>query len=189
VRFPRATHLVILVSDHPKDRHWAGKVQQRLREELGELDLSINEEKTKTVRFANGEPFDFLGYSFRWVQSQKDPDKKRVLARPQKKKRTRFLRELKATMRKSLHHPVGEVIRTVVNPAVRGWVNFFRWGNASKDLDFVRWKVEALVRRFASRQRPKRKGGRLWTKWSHEELYKEWKLYSNYRVLPWQQRP
>jgi RNA-directed DNA polymerase len=190
VRYTRfADDLVILTSDHPKAQKWAGKVERRLREELDKLDLTINETKTKIVDFARGEPFDFLGYTFRWVTQRNTPGKQMVLKRPQSKKRTQFLRTLKTKMRKCLHQPVQEVIRYVVNPAVRGWVNYFRWGNAGRDLNFVSWRVDALVRRFASRQRPKRRGGRPWTKWSHAELYDEWGLFSNYRVLVRQQRP
>jgi RNA-directed DNA polymerase len=107
-----------------------------------------------------------------------------VLARPRKKKRTEFLRALKATMWKCLHRPVAEVVRRIVNPRVRGWVNYFRWGNASRDLKFVSWQVDTKVRKFASRQRPKRRGGRAWTTWSAKEIYGTWGLFHDYRVLP-----
>lgn len=184
VRYTRfADDTVVQVSNHPKARHWAEKVEKRLREELEALDLTINEEKTRIVDFSAGEPFDFLGYTFRWVTSRKDPTKKMVLATPQKKKRTRFLGALKATMRRRLHVPVQEVITAEVNPRVKGWVNYFRWGNSGATLSYVRWRVEALVRRFASRQRPKRRGGRTWTSWRPDEIYGEWNLYSDYAVL------
>jgi RNA-directed DNA polymerase len=107
-----------------------------------------------------------------------------VLARPRKKKRTEFLRALGETMGKYLHRPVVEVVRHIVNPRVRGWVNYFRWGNAGRDLKFVARQVEMKVRRFASRQRPKRRGGRAWTTWSAEEIYGAWGLFYGYRVLP-----
>jgi RNA-directed DNA polymerase len=107
-----------------------------------------------------------------------------VLARPRKKKRTEFLRALKATMWKCLHRPVAEVVRRIVNPRVRGWVNYFRWGNASRDLKFVSWQVDTKVRKFASRQRPKRRGGRAWTTWSAKDIYETWGLFHDYRVLP-----
>ena len=185
VRYTRfADDLAVLVSSHPKARHWAPKVERRLREELGKLDLTINEDKSRIVDFGAGEPFDFLGYTFRLVDSERPPKKKMVLARPRKKKRTEFLRSLGNTMRKYLHRPVTEVVRRVVNPRVRGWVNYFRWGNASLDLAFVAWQVELKVRRFASRQRPKRRGGRTWTTWSAEEIYGAWGLFHDYRVLP-----
>ena len=190
VRYTRfADDMVILVSNHPRARHWASKVELRLREELAKLDLSVNEEKTKTVDFGAGEPFDFLGYTFRWVPGRSDPKKKMVLATPQRKRQTRFLRALKGVLRKSLHIPVEEVTRKVVNPRVRGWVNYFCWGNSGSALNFVRWQVELKLRRFASRQRPKRRGGRTWTKWRPEEIYGQWGLFTDYKVIPWQQRP
>jgi RNA-directed DNA polymerase len=185
VRYTRfADDLVVQVSSHPAAKHWAPKVEQRLREELGKLDLTVNEDKSRVVDFGGGEAFDFLGYTFRWVDSDATPGKKMVLARPQKKKRTGFLRTLTETMWKCLHHPVAEVVRRVVNPRVRGWVNYFRWGNAGRDLQFVGWQVERKVRRFASRQRPKRRGGRPWTTWSAEDIYGAWGLFHAYRVLP-----
>jgi RNA-directed DNA polymerase len=177
-----ADDLVVLVSTHPRASHWAAKGEQRLREELTKLDLIVNEDKTRVVDFGAGEPFDFLGYTFRWVDQRGTPSKKRVLARPQKKKRTRLLRELGETMRKRRHVPVAEVVQRLVNPKVRGWVNYFRWGNAARDLAFVKWQVEQKVRRFASRQRPKRRGGRRWTTWSVQEIYGAWKLFCGYKV-------
>ena len=185
VRYTRfADDLVVLVSAHPAARDWAPKVERRLREELGKLDLTVNEEKSRIIDFGAGEAFDFLGYTFRWVDYSAAPGKKMVLARPRRKKRTEFLRALGETMRKRLHHPVAEVVRRVVNPRVRGWVNYFHWGNASRDLSFVAWEVEKKVRRFASRQRPKRRGGRAWTTWSAKEIYGTWGLFHDYRVLP-----
>jgi len=91
VRYTRfADDLVVLVSSHPRARHWVAKVEQQLREELRKLELTVNEAKSCTVNFGAGKPFDFLGYTFRWVDQRKDPGTKMVLARPQKKKRTNF---------------------------------------------------------------------------------------------------
>lgn len=184
IRYTRfADDLVVQIDAHPRSRHWMEKVNRRLREELEKLDLTINEEKTHVVDFGTGEPFDFLGYTFRWVPSRKNPEKKMVLCRPQRKKRTRILRKLSVAMMRRLHVPVAKVVKEVVNPCVRGWVNFFRWGNSARDLSFIKWQVDRKVRRFASRQRPKkRKGGRGWTTWSSREIYQEWGLYNDYRV-------
>lgn len=183
VRYTRfADDLVVLISSHPRARHWAALVERRLREELLKVDLTVNEEKTRIVAFDRGEPFDFLGYTFRWVPQRKDPTKKMVLAQPQKKKQTTFLRELGAVMRRCLHVPIEKVVREVVNPRVRGWVNFFRWGNAGAVLSYVSWQVDKKVRVFATRQRPKRRGGRRWTTWRADEIYGTWGLFSGYAV-------
>ena len=183
-----ADDLVVLVSSHPRAAHWAPKVEQRIREELVKLDLIVNEEKSRVVNFGAGEPFSFLGYTFRWVDQRKTPGKKMVLCRPQKKKRAQLLRRLSETISKCLHIPVVEVVQRIVNPIVRGWVNYFRWGNAGRDLSFVAWQVDMKVRRFASRQRPKRRGGRAWTTWSDQEIYGTWKLFHDYGVT-WRSEP
>ena len=183
VRYTRfADDLVVLVSSHPRARHWASRIEQQLREALAKLDLTVNEEKSRTVNFGAGEPFDFLGYTFRWVDQHKDPSRKMVLTRPQKAKRNGFLARLSGVMRRCLHVPVAKVVKEVINPRVRGWVQYFRWGNAGRDLRYVAWQVEMKVRRFASRQRPKRRGGRGWTTWSTEEIYESWGLFHDYGV-------
>jgi RNA-directed DNA polymerase len=185
VRYTRfADDLVVLCSSHPRAAHWAAVVERRLREELGKLDLTVNEEKTRTIDFGSGEPFDFLGYTFRWVDQDGKPGKKMVLSRPRKKKRTQLLEKVGQTLRRALHLTVDKVIREKVNPILRGWVNYFRWGNPGQDFSFIRWQVDMKVRRFASRQQPKRRGGRCWTTWSTEEIYGKWGLFSDYRV-PW----
>jgi RNA-directed DNA polymerase len=183
VRYTRfADDLVVLVSSHPRAHHWAPQIEQQLREALGKLDLTINEEKSRTVDFGAGEPLDFLGYTFRWVDQRNDPRKKMVLARPQKDKRNGFLTRLGEVMRRLLHVPVAKVVQEVINPRVRGWVQYFRWGNAGRDLNYVAWQVDMKVRRFASRQRPKRRGGRAWTTWRTEEIYGLWGLFHDYEV-------
>ena len=183
VRYTRfADDLVVLCSSHPNAVHWAAVVEKRLREELGKLDLTVNEEKTRTIDFGAGKSFDFLGYTFRWVDQDGKPGEKMVLSRPRKKKRTQLLKKVGQTLRRTLHHPVRNVVRELVNPIIRGWVNYFRWGNPGQDFSYVSWQVDMKVRRFASRQQPKRRGGRCWTTWSREEIYGKWRLFSAYRI-------
>jgi len=99
-----ADDLVVQVSGHPRARNWAAKVERRLREELAKLDLEVNEDKSRTVEYGKGEPYDFLGYTFRWVDNyRRGPGEKMVLCRPQKKRRTRFLRSLTEVLRKVRH--------------------------------------------------------------------------------------
>jgi RNA-directed DNA polymerase len=183
VRYTRfADDLVVLCSSHPRAAHWAAVVERRIREELKKLDLTVNEGKTRTINFGSGEPFDFLGYTFRWVDQDGKPGKKMVLSRPRKKKRTQLLQKVRETLRRALHLPVQKVVRELVNPILCGWVNYFCWGTPGQDFSFVRWQVDMKVRRFASRQQPKRRGGRCWTTWSTDEIYGKWGLFSAYRV-------
>ena len=60
VRFPRATHLVILVDAYAQHDWLLKAANRRLREELAKLQVDINEEKSRYVDLAKGESFDFL---------------------------------------------------------------------------------------------------------------------------------
>lgn len=177
-----ADDLVVQVSNHPKARHWIDAVWKRLKEELAKLDLTINEDKTKVVNFTTGEPFGFLGYDFRWVNQRSEPKKKMVLCTPKKKKVHGIAKRVQEALNRSRNMPIAEAVRERINPIVRGWVNFFGWGNPGRAMSFVSWQVDMKVRRFASRQRPKRKGGRAWTTWSHQEIYQQWGLFNDYKV-------
>lgn len=184
IRYARyADDMVVLISTQPFAAHWQAKAEQRLREELAKLRLTINEEKSKKVRLDKGESFDFLGYTFRLGFSRKNPTRKVALSRPQKKRRTQFLRGIRTVLNRSGHIPVKEVITKRINPKIQGWVNYFRWGNAGRDLSFVQWQIDKKIRKFATRQNPKRKGGCSWTKWSRTTLYVDWGLYNQYQVM------
>jgi Group II intron, maturase-specific domain len=58
---------------------------------------------------------------------------------------------------------VGRVI-AVINPILRGWVNYFRVGNAARCFRFVKEWVEKKVRRHLMRARGRRGFG--WKRWS-----------------------
>ncbi len=68
-------------------------VEKRLREELAELQVEINEEKSRTVDLRRGESFGFLGFDFRRVRSLRGVW--RAHYTPKLKKRTALLRKLK----------------------------------------------------------------------------------------------
>src|SRR5882762_4783306 len=55
VRFPSATHRVILVDAYARHDWLLQAVNQRLREELAKLRVDINEEKSRFVDLAKGE--------------------------------------------------------------------------------------------------------------------------------------
>ena len=78
VRFPCATHLVILCR-----RGSAEKALHHLREIMGKLKLTVNEENTRICRVPDGE-FDFLGYTFGRMYSP-ETGKARLGYRPSKK--------------------------------------------------------------------------------------------------------
>jgi RNA-directed DNA polymerase len=102
VRF--ADDLVVLVSAHPKQRWLHLAVEKRLREEFAKLEVEVNEQKSRRVDLQRGESFGFLGFDFRRVRSR--AGRWMPLYRPQMKKRTALLGELKVVFRGLQSQPV-----------------------------------------------------------------------------------
>jgi RNA-directed DNA polymerase len=172
-----ADDLVILLDAHPRHAWLLTAVTTRLREELTLLHVEVNEEKSRLVDLAKGEAFDFLGFAFRRVRSRRGvwwPQQT-----PQLKKRTALLRKLKEVFRSSQSQPVARVIATI-NPVLRGWVQYFAVGNASRCFSYVRNWVEQKVRRHLMRAR--NRPGLGWKRWRRRWLYETLGLYGDYRI-------
>jgi len=172
-----ADDLVILVDAYAQHDWLLKAVNQRLREELAKLHVDINEDKSRFVDLAKGESFGFLGFDFRRVRSLQG--KWRPYYPPKLKQRTALLRKLKDIFRRFVSRPVDRVVE-LINPMLRGWVNYFAIGNASRCFSFVKDWVEKKVRRHSMRARKLR--GLGWKRWSRSWLYDELGLFNQYRV-------
>ena len=124
-----ADDLVILIDAHPRHDWLMGAVEKRLREELADLQVEINEEKSRTVDLGRGESFGFLGFAFRRIRSRRGAW--RAQCTPKLKKRTALLRKLKDVFRRHQSQPVSRVVQ-LINPVLRGWVNYFAVGHSSE---------------------------------------------------------
>jgi RNA-directed DNA polymerase len=172
-----ADDAVVLVDAHARHDWLLKAVNQRLREELAKLQVDINEEKSRFVDLAQGESFGFLGFEFRRVRSPRG--QWWPFYPPRLKQRTALLRKLKDIFRRFISQPVGRVVQ-LINPILRGWVNYFAIGHASRCFGFVKHWVEKKVRRHLMRARNRRGFG--WNRWSKRWLYDELGLFNNYRV-------
>jgi group II intron reverse transcriptase/maturase len=131
-----------------------------LRSILAEMGLQLKEAKTRIVHLREGgEGLDFLGFHHRRVRGERGYRHLRFLARwPSREAMQRArdrIREI--TDSKRLRDPV-EVIARDLNRFLRGWANYFRYGNSR--LHFTRITTYAL-RRLALfvTKRHKRKSG------------------------------
>ena len=174
-----ADDMVVLVNAHPKQRWLREAVEKRLREELGKLEVEVNEDKTYRADLSRGESFGFLGFEFRRVRSHSG--RWMPLHRPQTKKRTALLRRLTVIFRGLRSQPVTRVIEAI-NPVIRGWVNYFAVGHASRCFSFIRNWVEQKIRRHLAKSRQRRGFG--WKRWSRRWLYDALGLFDNDRVRP-----
>jgi RNA-directed DNA polymerase len=173
-----ADDLVILIDAHQRHDWLMAAVEKRLREELAELQVEINEEKSRIVDLRRGESFGFLGFDFRRVRSLRGAW--RAHSTPKLKKRTALLRKLKDVFHRHQSQPVNRVVK-LINPVLRGWVNYFAVGHASECFGFVKDWVEKKIRRHMLRARNRKGFG--WTQWSRGWLYQTLGLFNGYRVV------
>jgi len=172
-----ADDLVVLVDSHPRHTPLLEQVLVRIREELAKLKVEVNDEKSRTVDMESGESFGFLGFDFRLVR--RGSGSGYVLTTPQLKKRTQLLARLRTVFDSHRSQPVQGVIREI-NPKLRGWVNYFAHGNASRCFSYVRDWVEKKVRRHLARNQ--RRSGFCWKRWSKSRIYGSLGLFRDYRV-------
>ena len=122
---------MILIDSHPRHDWLVKAVERRLREELAKLRVEINEDKSRMVDLAKGESFSFLGFEYRRIRSRNRVW--RPYYAPKLKKRTALFAKLREIFRRNVSQPVGKVIE-MINPILRGWVNYFRVGDSQSML-------------------------------------------------------
>ena len=98
---------------------------------------------------------------------------------PKLKKRTALVRALKEVFRRHRSQPIERVIN-LINPMLRGWVNYFAVGHSSECFSFIKDWVEKKIRRHLAHAQ-KRKGFG-WERWNRQWLYDTLRLFNAYRV-------
>jgi RNA-directed DNA polymerase len=172
-----ADDLVILVDAYPRHDWLLQAADKRLREELAKLHVEVNEEKSRIVDLAKGESFGFLGFEFRRVRTLRGVWRADYV--PKLKKRTALLQTLRDIFRRFQSQPVERLVM-LINPILRGWVNYFAVGHSSRCFSFVKDWVEKKMRRHLMRARKRRGFG--WDRWSRRWLYDKLGLFNQYRV-------
>jgi RNA-directed DNA polymerase len=173
-----ADDLVILMDSHPRHGWLVKAVEKRLREELAKLNVTINEEKSRTVNLSKGESFSFLGFEYRLILSRNQMWRPQYT--PRLKKRKALFVKLREIFRRFMSQPVERVIE-LINPILRGWVNYFAVGHSSRCFAFVKDWVEKKIRRHLMRSR--KRPGFGWKRWSKTWFYEGLGLYNGYRLL------
>ena len=137
------------------------------------------------VDLAKGESFGFLGFEFRRVRSLRGVWRPQHV--PQAEEADGAAAEAQGDL-PTLPIPAGRVgWFRLINPILRGWVNYFAVGHSSRCFGFVRDWVEKKVRRHLMRARQRRGFG--WRRWSRRWLYEGLGLFDGYRVRRYEPRP
>jgi group II intron reverse transcriptase/maturase len=109
-----------------------GKAEEalsRMREIMGKLKLTVNEEKTRICKVPE-ETFDFLGYTFGRLYS-KTTGKARLGMRPSKKSIRRMVEKVHDLTDLKTGWQETTAVVGKLNRALRGWANYFNVGTTS----------------------------------------------------------
>jgi len=140
----------------------ARKGIELVKQKLAELDLELNETKSKLVDTRSGKRgFDFLGFHHRRVKSPKYG--KHFLQKWPSTKSMKSIRSAvkqRISSRSILKWRIEEVVATL-NPVLRGWMNYFRFGNSSRKFRAMDMYVHERMALWWSKKHQKR--GRGWT--------------------------
>ena len=115
-----ADDFVILSRGRAADAlEWTRRVMNR-------MGLTLNEEKTRIVN-ARAETFDFLGYTF-GAQMHKKCGRPCIQVRPSKKSVQRLKEKVRKKLTRGNMEPWPEAAKSL-NETLKGWMNYFSYGN------------------------------------------------------------
>lgn len=144
-----------------RTRQGAEEAQRRATAILGTLGLQLNPDKTKVLCLTKGsQGLEFLGFHLHKVESWKYPGRYYLQRWPSQRSMASIrgrIREL--TNRKQVGRALDMVIADL-NPILRGWGNYFRWGNSAAKLNAIDSYVHERLAIFMSRKHKRQ--GRNW---------------------------
>ena len=115
------------------------------------------------VDLERGESFGFLGFDFRYLRSLRGAMRPHYT--PKLKRRTALMWELKEVFRRHRSQPIERVIN-LINPVLRGWVNYFAVGHSSECFKRHDWLIGAVDKRLredaSSKIGWRRRSGAIW---------------------------
>lgn len=158
------------------------RIMRGIKRVMEELELKLNEEKTRTVDVRR-EGIKFLGYKVEAKVGKKGWTFS--LIQPSEKAEKRIKDEMRRLTSANMHKLPTEMIIDKLNEKVRGWVGYYYYGNCSKTLAKVKSFLEERVRIYLRRKHRRRSRG--YKAYPNSYLYDRLGLYKIPTTAPWTQ--
>ena len=162
----------------------AEQAMEAMREMMGRLKLTVNDEKTHLCRIPQ-ERFDFLGYTFGRCYSRRDGHAY-LGTRPSKKSIRRMVESVSRETDRSRLLLNAEDVVARLNRKLVGWANYFCLGPVSPAYRTLNDHVTKRLRRWLCSKHKVRSTGK--TRYPNQYLYEQLGLVNlptRTRNLPW----
>jgi group II intron reverse transcriptase/maturase len=148
------------------------EMKERLAGWLKSRGLALNETKTRVLQ-SRERGFEFLGFSFRWQQSQKGTPYVHTEPNPAAEQALRErVREL--TRRETTWRETGKVVREI-NQVTRGWSNYFALAHYHRCFGQMNYFIAHRLRQWLWRKHGNPPG--KYKRWPDRDLFAEYGLY------------
>ena len=120
---------------------------------LNRMGLEVNEEKTRLVN-VQAEPFDFLGFTFRYDRDLFVKNRKYLNIIPRKKSAQALRTKIREYLHRNGHKNPAELTKGL-NPILRGWMNYYSITKVSypqMEKRKLRWYMMESLHRYYRRK-------------------------------------